>query len=132
MTAVAATAYASRLIIADDSPEMRALVRNAFAGSRFEVTEAADGRQLFWALERYCASPDTGELVVIADIRMPVYTGLDVLEAWGSARWPFPFVVITSYPDDETRARVEQRGAVLLPKPFAIADLRRAVSSIAP
>jgi DNA-binding response OmpR family regulator len=63
---------------------------------------------------------------------MPFYNGLDVLEAWEAETWSYPFIMITAFPNDEVRARIEQRGAILLAKPFAMADLRRAVARLAP
>jgi DNA-binding response OmpR family regulator len=119
-----------RLVVADDSPEMRGLVRDAFADFSFLVEEAADGRELFWTLERCCRASEPRDVIVIADVCMPVYSGLDVLEARGGVRWPFPFIIMTSYPDDETRARVKRSGALLLPKPFTILDLRAALGSV--
>jgi FixJ family two-component response regulator len=119
-----------QLVVADDSAAMRQLVRDAFAGLAMDVDEAVDGRQLYWTLERCCASSDTQEVIVIADVCMPVYSGLDVLEALGGVRWPFAFIIITSNPDAETRSRVSRYGAILLQKPFTIADLRYAVGSI--
>ena len=120
----------TRLVVADDSAEMRTLIRDAVCGSRFEVDEAADGRQLFWMLERCRTSPDARHVVVVADVRMPIYSGLEVLEALDGAHCPFRFIIITSYPDDETRRRVERCGATLLPKPFTVAELRGVLARI--
>jgi CheY-like chemotaxis protein len=117
-------------VVADDSAEMRTLIRDAVCGSRFEVDEAADGRQLFWMLERCRTSPDARHVVVVADVRMPIYSGLEVLEALDGAHCPFRFIIITSYPDDETRRRVERCGATLLPKPFTVAELRGVLARI--
>lgn len=122
------------LIVADDSADMRALVRATLRRDYPDVIEAADGRQLFWQLLRtsfVTAGHAQTPFVVIADVCMPTYDGLDVLDAWhdGSAR--VPVVVITSYPDERVRARVRRLGGILLPKPFSRTSLRDAVAQAA-
>ena len=120
------------LVIADDDPNMRALVRTALQREYPNVVEAADGRALFWHLVR-ASFVRRGEqlrrLVVITDIRMPTYDGLDVLDAWQDGECDVPTVVITSFPDDIVRARVERLGATLLAKPFSRAKLRSVVDA---
>ena len=119
-----------RLIIADDNADMRWVVRTALQPEFTDVVEAADGRQLFWHLLRASmASPDgpSTNLVIIADVCMPTYSGLEVLDAWQDERAPVPVIVITSFPDDAVRAKVAALGAILLPKPFTRAALRRVV-----
>ena len=82
------------LLVADDSAELRRLVRAAVSASYAEIIEAADGRGLFWSLVRaYYAQPAPAprllNLVVLADVRMPVYDGLEVLEASTDAQVRF-------------------------------------------
>ncbi len=122
------------LIVADDSADMRALVRSTLHRDYPDVIEAADGRQLFWHLLRtsfVTSGAARGRLVVIADVCMPAYDGLDVLDAWHDGAALVPVVVITSYPDDRVRARVERLGGILLPKPFSRTSLRDAVAQAA-
>lgn len=119
-----------RLIIADDDQDMRWLVR-AILGARFaEIVEAGDGRELIWHLMRSRRGRTaTGQpgLVVVADVRMPVYDGLQVLAAWQDGEPRVPLVVITSFPDEETRERAAQLAAVFLAKPFTRASMTDAV-----
>lgn len=121
-----------RLVIADDSPEMRWLVRAA-AGEQFsEIVEAANGRDLLWTLLR-------GEIkarclperqVVVTDMCMPGYDGLDVLEAWREQHPTHPAILITAFPDDTVRERAEKLGIVMLAKPFSTATLRRVLRDV--
>ena len=117
------------LVIADDDPDMRALVRDTLASELADVVEVADGRELFWHLMRaeYAGAPARG-MVIVTDVRMPAYDGLDVLDAWQEARPGEPVVVITAFPDDKVRARVARLGGCLLAKPFTRAALRQAVA----
>ena len=118
-----------RLVIADDSAEMRWLIRAVLADQFLEVAEAADGRELIWQLmrSRRGRGPNGAPaLVVVADVFMPTYDGLQVLAAWQDGVPTVPLVVITSFPDPDTRARAQALGAEFLPKPFSRAQLRRA------
>ena len=121
-----------RLVVADGCTETRRLIRAALSGSFFEVLESTDGRGLFWILEAHlrAMNDDVPDLLVIADVSMPVYSGLDALEAWSDVERSFPFIVLSSEPDDEVRGRVEAMGALLLRKPFTARKLCRIVEQI--
>ncbi len=119
-----------RLVIADDSAEMRWLVRNAVGKQFADVVEVADGRELLWTLLRssFASAPGrTPELVVITDLCMPAYDGLDVLDAWRDVARDVPTILMTAYPSDAVYARAAQIGAFVLAKPFAAATLRSIV-----
>lgn len=118
------------LLIADDDPDMRSLVRATLSAEFHDVVEIASGRDLFWHLLRMSFSElqrPARPLVVVVDVRMPGYTGLEVVDAWQNDERDIPFVVITSFPDDAVREQVAQLGATLVPKPFTRAALRDAV-----
>ncbi len=120
----------AQLVIADDDANMRALVRATLQGDYPDVVEVGDGRELFWRLMRASfvrRGEELRPLVIITDVRMPGYDGLDILDAWQDGPCDVPTIVITSFPDDAVRARVERLGAVLLPKPFTRATLRAVV-----
>jgi DNA-binding response OmpR family regulator len=122
------------LIIADDNSDMRTLVRSTLRRDYPDVIEAADGRQLFWQLLRtsfVSSGKMPAQLVVIADVFMPTYNGLDVLDAWHDRGTHVPVIVITAFPDDRVRARVRKIGGILLPKPFSRTSLRDAVAEAA-
>jgi CheY-like chemotaxis protein len=121
-----------RLLIADDSVETRRMIRDALASVFSEILESADGRSLFWALEAHLGvvNDHVPDLLVIADERMPVYSGLHALEAWSEVEHHFPFIVLSSAPDDAIRERVHAMGALLLKKPFSPRTLRRMLEKI--
>jgi DNA-binding response OmpR family regulator len=121
------------LVIADDDRDMRALVRDWLRPEFPDALEVADGRDLFWQLLRASFGIGIGdrELVIVADIRMPAYSGLDVLDAWCDAGQPVPIVVITAFPDEWVRHRVARLDAQLLAKPFSRGQLREAVRAAA-
>ena len=121
------------LVIADDDANMRTIVREALRPEYPDAIEVADGRELFWQLLR--ASFRVGiadrDLVIVTDIRMPAYSGLDVLDAWHDSNQVVPVVVITSFPDHAIENRVARLQAQLLAKPFTRGQLRHAVREAA-
>jgi DNA-binding response OmpR family regulator len=116
------------LLIADDDADMRALVRATLQRDYPDALELVDGRELFWHLLRTSfANARPRDLVIVADIRMPAYSGLEVLDAWQDETRAVPCIVITSFPDEDVRARVAGMGATLVAKPFTRGTLRDAV-----
>jgi CheY-like chemotaxis protein len=117
------------LVIADDDADMRALVREVLRPEFPEAIEVADGRQLFWHLMRssFGVAGTNRDIVIVTDLKMPTYSGLDVLDAWHDPAAASPMVVITAFPDAAARRRAGRLDATLLAKPFSRAELREAV-----
>jgi FixJ family two-component response regulator len=57
---------------------------------------------------------------VIADLQMPGMSGLELLTMMRAQGYGVPFLFITAFPDESTRARALKAGAIcFLSKPFA-------------
>ena len=121
-----------RLLIADGCADTRRMIRDALSSVFSEILESSDGRSLFWALEAHLGAVNdhVPDLLVIADERMPVYSGLHALEAWSEVEHHFPFIVLSSAPDDAIRERVQAMGALLLRKPFSPRKLNRMLEKL--
>jgi CheY-like chemotaxis protein len=121
-----------RLVIADDSAEMRWLVKEAVGRDFDEVVEAADGRELFWALLRrdFMSSNAENDQVLVTDLFMPTYDGLDVIAAWRDLQPKAPIVLITAFPSGVVRKRAEELGAVMIAKPFSTTQLRQVIHEV--
>ena len=121
-----------KLVIADDSPEMRWFVRSAIGSDFREVVEAANGRELLWALlrSRFSARDLDHRDVVITDLCMPAYDGLDVLDAWRDREFRVPTILITAFPSEAIRQRARDLNVVVLAKPFSRAALRQALQDV--
>ncbi|MCX5745391.1 MAG: response regulator [Proteobacteria bacterium] len=122
-----------RLLIADDSAEMRWIVRAAVGAEFGEVVEAVDGRELFWEMLRASFADkgsSTSNLVVITDLCMPSYDGLEVLDAWSDFEHRVPTILITAFPTDAVRAHAQTLGVCLLAKPFSTRELRRVLHEV--
>ena len=57
---------------------------------------------------------------VIADVQMPVMSGVELLTTMRTQGYRAPFIFITAFPDESVRARALKAGAIcFLAKPFA-------------
>ena len=121
-----------RLVIADDSAEMRWLVRSAVGEQFSEVVEASNGRDLMWTLlraELQSRCLPTRQ-VVVTDLCMPGYDVLEVLESWRELHSDNPMILITAFPSEAVRQRAASLGVVILAKPFSTAALRRVLHDV--
>jgi two-component system, chemotaxis family, chemotaxis protein CheY len=105
----------AHLLIVDDSPTIRRMVRVALAPLGMDVIEAASGLE---AIEQLAVAPIT---LMVLDLNMPDMHGLEVL-GFVRANQKFqqlPILVLTTRDDAATRAAAMQSGATsYLTKPF--------------
>ena len=97
------------ILVADDSPTIRAFVRLALRGLGAELIEAGDGAQ---AIERArTIFPD----LALIDLHMPGTDGLGALRALRAESDPrlsrLPVLLLTAERSDALRASCEQAGA---------------------
>jgi two-component system, response regulator, stage 0 sporulation protein F len=116
-----------RILLAEDDDEMRTLVAGALRADGHDVVEVGDGGRMLVRLARGYLVGSTPYDLLVSDIRMPVCSGLQILESLRLARWPTPAILMTAFGDEQTRARAEVLGAVIFMKPFDMDDLRTAV-----
>lgn len=122
-----------RVLVAEDDPEMRRLVVEALRKDGHQVTEATDGgRLLVHIAEAFDRDPSLSLVdVIVSDVRMPVCSGLELLERLADARWRVPVILMTAFGDEDTRKRAERIGAVLFDKPLSLEALRETVNRLA-
>jgi DNA-binding response OmpR family regulator len=119
-----------RLLLAEDDREMRQLLASTLRRDGYEVIEVADGFQLFeWIGRAWLGDEELSAVaLVVTDIRMPGFSGLDVLAELRQAGFETPVILITAFGDHETHALGLKLGAAaVLDKPFDLSDLRRCV-----
>ena len=117
----------STILIVDDSPTMRSLVRGALEADHHEVVEAADGAAALAALDKTRAD------LVITDVNMPEMDGLTFLRALrGRPSYRFtPALVLTTEANVELKRRGREAGATgSLVKPFNPDQLRQTVQHV--
>ncbi|HEU4410744.1 MAG TPA: response regulator [Polyangiaceae bacterium] len=122
----------AQVLLAEDDPAMRELVAVALAGDGYRVLEAADGLAFATRLSQLIFSewPEGPIDVIVSDLRMPTFNGLDIVAALRDAGVQTPVVLMTAFPSDETRERARELGAVLFDKPFELDDLRACVTRL--
>jgi len=122
-----------RVLLAEDDREMRRLVVEALRKDGHDVIEASDGGRLLVRLaELFDKDPSMAAVdIIVSDVRMPICSGLELIERMFEARWKVPCILMTPFGDEEIRGRAEAVGALLLDKPLRLDDLREAVRRIA-
>ncbi|MDE3076075.1 MAG: response regulator [Chloroflexota bacterium] len=110
-----------RLLIADDDPDMVAVMKEAFADAEsYDVEVAADGEELIAKAVQF--RPD----VVVSDLVMPkldAYEATERLRSMDSLR-SVPVIVVTGRADEQQEARGFELGVTdFVRKPFALAQL---------
>ena len=127
----AAAARLGKILVADDEPEMCALLQVGLTKRGFHVTFQTSGDAAVAALD------ETDYDAIIVDLNMPGTTGLDVA-AWVAAnRTDTPVVVITAFGSLESAVAAIRTGAYdFVTKPFEIETialtLERAEQTIKP
>ena len=117
-----------RILLAEDDAEMRALVSGDLRRAGYSVVECADGAALLRRLDSRNLTRSLGVDLVVADVRMPELTGLEVLECLRGADPFTPYIVVTAFGNAETQRAAARLGAIaVLDKPFEIQDLLRLV-----
>ncbi|RME38488.1 MAG: response regulator [Deltaproteobacteria bacterium] len=119
----------SHILLAEDDDAMRDMLAFCLFREGYRVSTCGDGLSLYRLLE--AGAPDFD--LVITDIRMPVLTGTEVLEAIAELKHKPPVLCMTAFGDEATREQACRLGAVdLLDKPFDIDDFIDKVKALCP
>jgi len=121
-----------RVLIAEDDRETRTAVAAALRRSGYVVTEARDGATAIDHIGSCLLHvvPDPPDLVLAA-VRMPVMSGLQVLASM--RQLGVPVILIDSPGDHTTRALAARLGAAsVFDKPCDVARLCEAVERLVP
>ncbi|BCS35380.1 hypothetical protein TBR22_A46070 [Luteitalea sp. TBR-22] len=115
----------SLVLVVDDRPELRELVRRVLSAAGHQVLTAEGGPEGLALLQAHGSRIG----LVVSDIVMPRMSGVTLLEQARAAGVTAPFL-FTSGHAEEHAAAVEASGAHLLAKPFATAQLLEAVNRL--
>lgn len=116
-----------KILVVDDNPVSRELIREVLDFPDLQILEAADGREALQAISK--EMPD----LVLLDIRMPVYNGFDVLRRIKEdPRLNRIFVLaFTAFAMREDRQKALAAGFDgYVTKPINAADLRKQIESL--
>ncbi len=105
------------ILVVDDEPPIRRLLRTSLAAQDYEVVEAADGKEALAAAER--EKPD----LVILDLGLPDIGGIDVIRAL-RGRSTVPIIVLSVRDDERGKVEALDLGADdYVTKPFGTEEL---------
>jgi CheY-like chemotaxis protein len=109
----------SRVLLVDDSPTMRSIVRKILGATRFPfaVSEAHEGAAALNLVR------DGQFDIVFLDYNMPGFDGFETLSEFKRDNRPLNVVMMTSTHDDAVAERARKQGAGFLKKPFFPADI---------
>jgi CheY-like chemotaxis protein len=122
----------ARVLVVDDSEEMRSALRRMLAPLASEICEARNGIELMAAV-----AGDVLFDLIVTDVRMPWINGLGAAATIRRSGIDTPLIIITGFSDAETGRKIESLPrATLLRKPFTgeelIAAARDALAPPAP
>lgn len=107
-----------RILVADDSETIRALLQTALESAGYDVDLAKDG------LSAYQQGSEGEYDLIILDQLMPGLLGLDVVSRWHEEGIEVPVLMLTGVDDDRTAVESFDRGVVdYVRKPFRIPEL---------
>lgn len=109
-----------RILVAEDDDAMRDLLVAWLCEAGHDVTACSDGLDLRTRLEMSVLSGELGEFdLVVSDIRMPLGSALDVLDAFSGCDGVPPMILVTAFGSRLTHTAASQLGAAsVLEKPF--------------
>jgi DNA-binding NtrC family response regulator len=114
------------LLLVEDKPELRAMLKKALERAGYTVDEAADGSAAIQKVRarRY--------LLVVTDLKMPGASGIDVLRETKQADSTIPVLLLTAYGSVEEAVTAMKEGAFdFLQKPVDLDHLKLLVERAA-
>lgn len=97
-----------KVLIVDDSPGMRRLIKRLVLSPADECFDCADGAEALPAYERH--QMDAGDWVLM-DVAMPGIDGLTATRLLRAAHPDARIVIVTKHNDEATRAAAFENGA---------------------
>ena len=109
----------ARVLVADDEPSIRYVLRETLEAEGFEVTDVDNGEAALAALA------ETPHQLAFLDIRMPGPSGLELLDRLQTLGSETAVVIITAQNTFENAVEAMKRGALdYLVKPFSVAEVK--------
>jgi DNA-binding NtrC family response regulator len=110
------------LLVVEDDGEMRDLLRKVLEKEGYRVSLASDGNEALAAVQRGTFD------VIVTDMRMPHYGGLELLETVHRILPTLPVIIVTAFGDWDSYSRALDLGAAaFISKPLRMSELIAAV-----
>jgi CheY-like chemotaxis protein len=115
----------ARILIIEDSAQMRALIRDILEADGHSVLEAKEGLK---GLQMAATQPPA---CILLDLILPDMDGLTVLRLLGQQGSQIPVIVISAHSRDVIRAQCLSNGAAaFIGKPPIESELRHTVATV--
>jgi CheY-like chemotaxis protein len=115
------------ILLAEDEPTLRGLVRTMLQRCGYTVLEAKDGREAL----RICREHDGGIDLLVSDMVMPGMNGTELAARAMALRPTLRILMVSGYTDDVIcRHGIREKGIPFLQKPFAPDVLAQKVRDI--
>jgi DNA-binding response OmpR family regulator len=116
-----------KILIVDDDESSRQLLSEVLEANGYEVGAVEDGTAARAELSR-----DGGYRIVVADLRMPKETGLELLRNLRQQNSNYEIILMSSFISSNEREVAQELGAhALLEKPFRLTELLEVVAELA-
>ncbi len=113
---------AKTLLLADDEPDLREILRLEFEGAGWNVIEAENGKKAFdLFLENTIDA-------VITDVRMPGGNGIQLLENVKQKNSKIPVLVLTGFTDVLEQEALDKGALSIVKKPFDLVSVYNLIS----
>ena len=117
----------NRVLIVDDEPNVRLVLRTALGSVGYEVVDAEDGQK---ALEQLSSGGASFDLALL-DLQMPRMDGMELLSRLRDAGSAVPVVILTAHGSIPEAVTAMKLGAIdFLTKPITPEALRRVVAEV--
>ncbi len=115
----------TKILIADDDPEIRATLAYALSASGYSTALAADGEEAMAYLAKHPVE------ILILDIMMPRVSGIDVLRHVKGCHPSLKVIVLSGYLGESLQKECERLGALhTLSTPYDLEDLMAIVAAV--
>jgi two-component system cell cycle response regulator DivK len=105
-----------RILVVEDQPDSRQIIRDMVAGTNYEITEAQNGEEALAAIAKQ--RPD----LILMDIQLPImdgYTATRLIKT-DPALQSIPIIAVTSYALAVEEKKAREAGCDdYVPKPFS-------------
>jgi two-component system cell cycle sensor histidine kinase/response regulator CckA len=115
------------VLVVEDEPSVRKLVRSVLEDEGYDVNEAANGREALEYLKRYSGQTD----LILTDVVMPDINGPELVTRLSSLGHQTPVLFMSGYADSKLLTRgLNERTMKILRKPFTSQELTDRVAEL--
>lgn len=117
----------TRILIVDDDPSIRFVLRLILEHEGYEVIEAAQGQE---ALDMLSADPLPN--LVVTDLMMPILTGMELIQRIRAElrTATLPIVVVSGNPEYARTFKASGLVSAIINKPFNAVDLAKGIRAV--